>query len=460
MSQDLDTHDSTLVLSRGIFNAFAPHAELEGKQEDSLRGWETCSDIHTDELESICDGEKAYCTLLLNDATITEFKLQNPDFVGRPTSAAVSVHRMRKKPIATSPSSMCLRKTKSSRCIASTPNLSSISSRRTPADGSLTAPPSGRIGMGSKRNHRAQSDPSLRYVSKFPMLFHGLKDISYKFQHFQHHQQHIESYRSSYTYILIRNFRELRASGLAGVKLHAALRLKLCSTSSKQYTEDICRGLLHTHRDCHHHAPKCSAPPKKPAVTPPPVVYYSENCPTGPVLYNRTGSGRSTSSKGSDVLLSTVNPSAICGGCMNVPKSTMEVNNPMMIKSSQQRPFGEQETAGYKGHKSLAKSPKPWKPQSSEFTGKRKTNQTNQMSMVVGSSAFGGSKPGGIRKMSPLGRVPVAIRRSSPSIRGKRDPSGTAVEGVKYLSIAMATHTVTSPYYRNNEGQDDSVSML
>uniref|UniRef100_H2ZGP6 Uncharacterized protein n=1 Tax=Ciona savignyi TaxID=51511 RepID=H2ZGP6_CIOSA len=292
------------------------------------------------------------------------------------------------------------------------------------------------------------------------MLFHGIKDITYDFHHYQHHHQHIENYRNSYTYILIRNFRELRASGLAGVKLQAALRLKLSNTSSKKYTEEICRGLLHTHRECQHHTTHSSpAPTKKPPVTPPPVVYYSENCPTGPVLYNRTGSSKSTSSKSSDVLLSTVNPSAICcGGCMTLPKSTMEVN-PMVIKSSQQRPFGEQET-GYKGHKTV-KSPKPWKPQSTETVGKRKTNQTNQMSMVVGSSAFGGkAKQGGVRKMSPLGKVPVAIRRSSPSIRGRRDPSGTAVEGAKYLSIAMATHTVTSPYYHSNDGHDDSVPMM
>ncbi|XP_076823841.1 uncharacterized protein LOC143469864 isoform X3 [Clavelina lepadiformis] len=449
MDNEVSTSDEdyATVLSKDLFNAFSSHGKI-GELPEDLRGWDVCNNLHDNELELICAANKPYSTLRLINASLSKDKCTAADISERPNSANAGT-KPRKKFSSASASNLSIRKSKSSRCIATTTASALLSPHRIGAEAGLRMSP---------RSRRPASDPPIRYFSKFPMLFHGIKDIEYQFKPHLNHKQHMELYRNSYSYILIRKFRELRASGLTGTKLQTALRLNMCSSASnnnKQHTEGKCRSVSQTPRECACQQPKlCPPSTGKPAVASPPVVYYSENCPSGPVLYSRTPRGQGAPSKGSDAVSSTVNTAPMCG-CTSLPKSTMEVNS-VIIKSSKQRPFDENEKA-YKNKKLVGRSPRPRKAQSADVNEKRKSKVCTPVSSVVG---FRKVKSNIIRKMSPPGRVPVVVRRSSPSIRSKRDPGSPIAAGANYLSIAMATHTVTSPYYRSNKETDSSVSMI
>nr|XP_039268623.1 uncharacterized protein LOC120343493 isoform X1 [Styela clava] len=398
-----------------LYSLFAPHSKNQqtttSKKGDSIFGWKICENLHEEELPFNCESNRPYAALHLIHMTLEDTEeAADGEVPDRPTSVNSEVKRRNK---VVSSLNIAIRRSKSSRCVPSGPPAAVLRS------------------WGSNQQH------GIRYDSRFPMLFHGIREIKYEFRPFCHHQQHADAYRNSYTYILIRNFRELRATGLIGNRLQAALRFNISSCQGEQHKDqNHIHGCRNSHRKKHGSATYHQSP----------IVYYTDQCQSGPV------SVRSAITKNGEFI-----PSA--GACF-LPKSTMEINA-VTLRPSQQRPFGEQDLQN-KSNYGILKTSKQLKNSSGDlFCVKRKCN-SGPVGIVAGTSAFRRNNQGIStgRRMSPLSKVPVAIRRSSPSIRGKRDPTDSSVEGVnKFLSIAVATHTVASPYHTSVSQSHEDISL-
>lgn len=413
---DLETCEVQTEFSPELFHLFAPHTNTStrstGKKNCYIAGWDQCDTVHEQDLPFDCCANKPYIALQLMHLSMVESEDASGKVPSRPTSVNGELKRRSK---FMSSFNVAIRRSKSSRCVNTCGNNQSQPSVR---------------GWGQQ--------PGLRYDSRFPMLFHGIREIKYDFRPYSHHQQHVDSYRNSYTYILIRNFRELRATGLIGNRLQAALRLNLSNGSHTKHKENKAQSASRQKHD---------DPPQHPS----PIVYFTDKCQSMPVVNRRDDKSRSPSD---------ISPAA--GTCF-LPKSTMEINS-VTLRPSQQRPFGEQDCHNKRNH-GVLRSPRTIIHAPGDiYCGRRGCNRGNPINMVTGKSAlFNRAKyvASGTRRISPLGRVPVAIRRSSPSIRGKRDPAVTcSAEGVnKFLSIAVATHTVTSPYHSNVLESQDDISL-